>query len=277
VIFALTSWWFIYFSALPGSFKPIYFSMLKDHPACQYSYLQHFKKLVVDLGMPLLMALIAGLFYLGHLILYKKQYRWSVPIMVAASVYTVTSFFILKEPWFCLAAPPALAMISAGGALWLVRRSKKQGVFLTVLILLVGSIMYKGLAFSYNDYHAKVYPHGWPLSIASRDLATYLNKNMKDDDRLMITVDMAASPSFIFYWKPHLIQVITGQETAGEMISQIIKNKISWFVDADPTDPERRLHSLGLALKGTILGEPDIVGCAHVWKTKRLWPENKEK
>ena len=273
IIAALTAWWYLYFSALKQSFMTLYFSVIKGHPACQHAYLYHLQKLVVDMGIPLLVLLVIGLCYSTYLIVYKKQRLWLIPIVVTVSVYGITAFMTLKEPWFCLSARPALAMISAVGALCLLRISKRVRLSLLFLILLVTSVIYQGLFFSYENYHAKVYPHGWPISIAGKRLAVYLNQHMKDDDRALINKRWALNTIFIYYWKSHPIEIFTGKETVENIVNDIKKNKISWLVDSNSLDPQCEPGHLMAEVKGIIDKDPDAAGWADVLNTEKLWSE----
>ena len=274
VVFAITSWWYILFSTMKEEVFNIYFSAANNISRWRNPCTYYFKKLLPDMAAPLMLFLMIGLIYSLYLVFRKRQYRWALPIIVFLSVYLPSSLFITgKAPWLCLSARPALAMIGASGALFLLKKSKRSKLLLAVFCILLASVIFTGLSFSYNKYHALTYPNGWPGANSSKELALYLNEHMEKDDRLMITEfaywQMPVCPIFLYYYNRGPIKIMKGQEKAEDVIQDIINNKISWLVIADSTDPEFNFHRLVKDISNSTLGKPTIVGWSCIWNTGR--------
>ena len=273
VIFLLTSWWYIYFSTLSGTVFNLYFNSASEWA---HRPLYYFKRLLPDLGMGSLFFFIIGICYFSYLIFREKQYKWLLPVIIAACVYIPASFFIrAKTPWLCLSARPALAMIAGGGAMLLLKKAEKSKFLLSAFILFFILSIFIGLSFSYPEYHMNANPNGWPGANSSRELALYLNERMRDDDTLMITEfaywKMPVCAVFLYYWKGRPIEVIKGREKAENVIKEIINNKISWLVIADSPDPQFNFHPLVKEMANSALGKGAIVGWSYVWKADSLW------
>ena len=277
-IVLMASWWYIFFSHIPEDIARYFLvSGVGDtrwiNPVYYYVH-----KLFYDLGGGLLIFAVIGICYLSYLVFWKKKYQWSLPIVVLVSIYVPISFLIVtKSPWLSLAARPALAMMAAGGSLYLFEKSKSVKILIPLVISLLAVTFFTGISFSYPDYHKKIYPHGWPGANSSRELALYLNERMQDDDRLMITeFSYWRTPFcavFIYYWRKNPIMIITGKETIDQIIGNIIKYKISWFVIVDSLGTEYNLSSLVKKAGKSALGNPEKVGWSYVWQTKNFWSE----
>lgn len=282
IIFALTSWWYVFFSDMPKNIFGIYFSIKHNMGTWVNSPHYYFKKLAPDMGIPLLLFFIIGISRLFYLILYKKQYRWAPPLIITLCVYIPASFFIAaKTPWLCLSASPALAMVAGGGAVFLLRMADKSKFLLSVFSILLVFVIYTGLSFSYSGYHMKTYPNGWPGAHSSRELALYLNNHSAGTgDRLMITEfaywKMPICPVFLYYWKGGEvpIEVIRGRWTPQMVMKEIANKKMSWFVIADSPDPEYNLHAFVKEITNSALGKPAVVEWSYVWKTDTLWADH---
>ena len=275
-IFVLTSWWYIFFSSLAKTVFKIYFQAADYYTLWTNSPFYYFKKLLPDLGIAMLFFFIIGVFYILYLIFRRKQFRRGIPLIIIAVIYIPGSFFITaKAPWLCLSARPALAMASGAGALLLIKMAKKSKLFLAILLLSFTYALYAGLAFSYPQYHMETHPNGWPGASESKKLACYLNEHMRDDDRLMITEfaywGLPVCAVFLYYWKGCPIEVIKGEERAENVVKEIIKNKISWFVIVDSHHPYLNFHPLVKDVSNSVLGKPVPVGWSYVWRTRALW------
>lgn len=274
-IFIFTSWWYILFSSLTKTVFKIYFQATDYYMLWTNSPLYLFKKLLPDLGAAMLFFFIIGIFYILYLMFRGKQFRWGIPLIIIAVIYILSSAFIkAKAPWLCLSARPALAMASGAGVLLLIKMSKRSKLLLGVLLLSFIYVVHAGLAFSYPQYHMETHPNGWPGAEASKKLALYLNEHMRDDDRLMITEfaywSMPVCAVFLYYWKGCPIEIIHGQESAGNVIKEIVKNRISWFVVVDSPHPTLNFHQLVKDASGSVLGKPVSVGWSYVWDTRSL-------
>jgi hypothetical protein len=270
--FLLTAWWYIPLSNLTGEVLQYYFSGAVYGDTWANPPLYYVKKLIPDLGTPVLAFCVIGLFYSIYRAFVKKEAKWSVPLVVAFCVYIPISLvFATKTPWLSMSAVPALAMIAGAGALYLLERSNRIKTFFPVFCVLIASAVIGGMAFSYQDYHMETYPNGWPGARSSRELAEYLNAGMKDDDRLMITEfaywRMPLCPVFIYYWKPHEIMIVRNVSSPEKIIEEMRKYGISWFVVADSPDPKYNYHDLVAAMKRSLRKDPVRVGWSYVWET----------
>jgi hypothetical protein len=281
-IFILISWWYIFFSSMPRLIFDIYLSAEKNVSTWANSPLYYCGKLLPDMGLPMLTFFIIGLGYLLHLIFRKKQPRWSLPLIVVLSVYITSSLIIAcKTPWLSLSAVPALAMVAGCGALFLLKIAKKYKFFQAVFTLLLILSILGGFSFSYTKYHISTYANGWSGANYSRELALYLNKVMKNDERLMITQFSYLGtpyclmcPVFLYYLNGRLIYIIDGRDSAEEVMKGIVDNKVSWLAVIDSLDKQFNFHALARSLENHVLGKPFSVGCSHVWNTKALWHHN---
>jgi hypothetical protein len=274
--FLLTAWWYIPLSNLTKEVLQYYFSGAVYGDLWANPPLYYAKKLIPDLGMPVLAFCVIGLFYSVYRTFLKKEPEWSVPIVVTACVYIPISLvFATKTPWLSVSAAPALAMTAGAGALYLLERSNRIKLFFPVFCVLIASAVMAAMAFSYQDYHMETYPNGWPGARSSRELAEYLNAGMKDDDRLMITEfaywRMPLCPVFIYYWKPHEIMIVRNVSSPEKIIEEMKKYRVSWFVVADSPDPKYNYHALVISMKELLREDPGRVGWSYVWKTDILW------
>ncbi|MBN1353462.1 MAG: glycosyltransferase family 39 protein [Candidatus Omnitrophica bacterium] len=278
VILVTNFWWYAYFSQMLKGADKRFFVLTEESAAWLNSTFYYVKKLLPDLNVIIIFFVVIGIGYSVYMAFYKKKYEWSLPLIVALSVYLPISIVIVaKSPWLFLPARPALAMIAGGGALYLFEKSKKikyMGLILAVTLLFAFA---GGLSFSYPAYHKKTYANGWPGAYSSRELALYLNKRMRDDDRLLITEfaywKMPTCAIFLYYWKAHPIEIISGKEKLARIIEDIIKYKISWFVIADSPDPRFNFSSLAEEAEESRLGKPEAVGWSYVWNTKEIAQE----
>lgn len=275
-IFILTSWWYVLFSSLTKTAFKIYFQASDYYALWANSPLYLFRKLPSDLGPAMLFFFIVGIFYILYLTFRSKKWRWGITLVILAAIYIPSSFFITaKAPWLCLSARPALAMAAGAGALLLMKMAKRSKVVLGALLISFIYVLYTGFAFSYPQYHMKTYSNGWPGADSSKKLACYLNEHMRDDDRLMITEfaywSMPVCAVFLYYWKGCPIEIIKGEQKAGNVIKEITMNKISWFVVVDSPHPSLNFHTLVKDASASVLGKPVPVGWSYVWNTKKLW------
>jgi len=275
-VLIVTSWWYIFFSTLTKTAVKIFIQAAGHNAIWIKSPFYYFGKLLPDMGIAILFFFIIGICYLSYLAVRKKQPRWGVPLIIVLSIYIPSSFFIAgKSPWLCLSARPALAMVAGGGALLLIKMVKKLKLLVLVLFISFLCAIYTGFTFSYPRYHMATYPNGWPGANSSKALAFYLNENMQDDDRLMITEfaywKTSVCAVFYYYWKKHPVLIINGRQKAENVIKEIINNKISWFVIADSPDQQFNFHPLVNNIKNSVLGKPYTVGWSYVWNTRALW------
>lgn len=234
------------------------------------------------MGLPILVFFIIGAGYLLYLIFRKKQYKWSLPLIVILCVYVTGSFIIAcKTPWLCLSALPALAMTAGGGALFLLKNAARSKLLLIIFVLLFIFLIFAGFPFSYAGYHMETYQKGWSCSGLSRELAIYLNKNTQNTDRLMLTQfsywgspPCPMCPVFLYYFNGRPVYIIDGRDSAEEVMREIVNNKISWLVVIDSKDTNFNFHPLVNSLANSVLGKPAVVGCSYIWKTGPLWRGN---
>jgi hypothetical protein len=170
---------------------------------------------------------------------------------------------------------PAVAMLAGGGALFILKASKRFKILFPVLCLFLAFSIFTGFTFSYPEYHMKTYPNGWPGAKVSRDLANYLNKHMKEDDKLLITEfaywKMPTCPVFIYYWKPKQMEIIKGKPKADEVINRIKKNRVSWLVIANAPDPDHNFNKLMKEITQRLKKKGKQAGWSFVWNTQELW------
>jgi 4-amino-4-deoxy-L-arabinose transferase-like glycosyltransferase len=270
--FALSSWWYFFFSEMT-THGPVFFftrqeySLLWANPPIYY-----FKKLLPDLGTGILFFLIAGIIALAFKSYREKKFVSLVPLAIAACVYIPISFlFTLKAPWLFLPAIPALAMIAGSGSVYLLEWFKNKRFLRLVVCLLIALVVYQGITFSYQKYHAKTYPNGWPGALSSKKIAEYLNEHMKKEDRLMITDfsywQMPYCPIFLYYSTPHHVKWIKGTDEAKSVLKEASENKTTWLVVIGSPDPKTDPAKLIAGLKES-LGEPKIVGWSYIWHIK---------
>lgn len=272
-LFILTSWWYFFFSTMTGTVFTIYFS--SQDKAWLNSSIYYIEKLIQDMGVPLLIFFIIGFAYIIYMAVRKKQYEWALPAIVVLSVYIPASFLIkCKTPWLCLSARPAMAMIAAAGAIYILRNFKLSKILPIFLIFLSIAVIHTGISFSYSKYHIGTYPNGWPGANASRELAAYLNKNMREGERLMITEfaywQMETCPIFLYYWKGAPIEIIKDRKGADAIIKDIIKKKISWLVIVDTPEGEFNFHDMVKEMSDSSIGKPRVVGWSYVWDVRGL-------
>ena len=283
VVFILTSWWYICFSSMPKALFDIFLSVEKNASTWGNSPLYYFKKLLPDMGLPVLIFFIIGLCRILYLILWKKQCRWSAPIVVVTCVYITGSFIIAcKTPWLCLSATPALAMIAGNGALFLLKIAKRSKVLLIAFMLFFIFSILGGFSFSYAKYHMNSYPNGWSHASHSRELAFYLNKHVRSAERLMLTQFSywgpplcPICPIFLYYSDVRSIYVIDGKDSVEEIIKSAINNRISWFVINDSTDKNLNFHALEKSVTNSVLGKPISIDYSYIWKTDDLWRKDR--
>ncbi|MEA3489201.1 MAG: hypothetical protein U9R44_02515 [Candidatus Omnitrophota bacterium] len=280
VILALCSWWYVFFSKMTTHGARFFSAGTKYALVWANEPLYFVKKLLPDLGTGILFFLVIGLCFLPYKAFFRKKPGWFLPVMVVLCVYIPVSFFFtLKPPWLILPALPALAMTAGGGALYLLRRAGRSRILYPALLIFLAITVFNGLYFSYEGYHTETYPKGWPGARASRELALYLNERMKDDDRLMITGfeywQMPTCPIFLYYWKQHPIKTIRSSERSKDVIDEIIKKNISWFVVVGTPDPsaESNFRKLAEDFSYQTGQRPGIAGWSYVWKTDALWKD----
>ncbi|MFA5500967.1 MAG: hypothetical protein WC404_07815, partial [Candidatus Omnitrophota bacterium] len=162
IVIVFSGWWYMFFSSMPADLFDIYLSAQNNAFAWANSSFYYFKKLLPDLGLPMLIFFLTGLCYILYLFFRKKEYRWSLPLIVFLCVYVPSSFIIMsKTPWLSVSAAPALAMIAAAGALFILRSAKGMKFLLIIFTLLFIFLVHNGLSFSYPAYHMRTYPGGW--------------------------------------------------------------------------------------------------------------------
>ena len=277
-VFILTSWWYLCFSSMPKFLFDIYLSITKNAAVWANSPLYYFKKLLPDMGIPMLALFIIGMCHSFYSIFRKKQYKWSLPLVIASCVYIPGSFIIAcKTPWLCLSAVPALAMIAGGGALFLLKRAKKSKLALSLFAILTIFSLFTGLFFSYDKYHMTTYPNGWSGANSSRELALYLNKRVEDGEKLMITQFSywgkplcQMCPVFLYYWSGKPVYIIDGNDSAEEIMKAIINNRISWLTVIDSSNKQLNFHALVRGITDSTLGNPIIIGPSYIWKTNSI-------
>jgi hypothetical protein len=287
IIFAATSWWYLRFSEMArGGFKRFFVqeALVSIHrEGAPWLKPPHYyvTKILPDLGIVILIFVALGACYLTYLAFRRKRYEWFLPVIVMVSVYVPISLAVkLKSPWLSLPANPALAMLAGGGALYLFEKSRKVRPLVPVLFVSLGITLFLGLRFSYSGYHQRTYPFGWPGASCSRDLAAYLNERMHPEERLLITgFGYWRAPTcaiFAYYWHGDRIKIISGEETVDEIIEEITRNRVSWFVVVGSPEPEFDFPYLLEEAKRSALGDPDTVGWAYVWDTRHFWAPNRE-
>jgi len=278
IILLLTSWWYVGFSEMTRNFINFFFSKAVYGELWMQSPSYYLNKLSPDLGVGILSLAVIGISYFTSLIR-KGQRRWVVPVIVFLCVYIpISLIFTTKTPWLSISAIPALAMLAGGGALYLLKNFKKSPVAKIVLLLSILFTLITAVSFSYSGYQMRTYLFGWPGAEASRELATYLNKHMRDDENLMITTfaywKMPVCPVFLYYWKSHPVQIIDGKKKAGWVIDEIVKNKISWFVIADSPDMAFNFHELTDEMHKMLAARPEKVYWSYVWDVRGLSGKN---
>lgn len=278
-IFILTSWWYVFFSSMPKLVFDIYISAGKNAAAWANSPFYYCRKLLPDMGLPMLIFFIIGAGCLLYLVFRRKQYRWSLPLIVVLCVYITGSFVITcKTPWLSISAVPALAMVAGVGALFLLKIAKRYKILSAFFTLLLILSIIGGFSFSYKKYHMVTYANGWSGSNYSRELALYLNKAMRGSEKLMLTQfsywgepPCLMCPVFLHYWDGRPICVIDGRDSAEEVMKEIIDNKVSWLAVIGSPDERLNFHALVKGLEDSVLGKPVPVGCSHIWRTDALW------
>lgn len=279
IVIIFSGWWYLGFSSMPADLFNIYLSAQNNVSSWANSSIYYFKKLLPDLGLPMLTFFLIGICYILYLFFQKKEYRWSLPLIIFLCVYVPSSFIIMsKTPWLSVSAAPALAMIAAAGALFLLRSARRLKFLLIIVTLLSIFLVHNGLSFSYPAYHMKTYPNGWSGANNSRMLAVYLNGHMRSTERLMITQFCywgaplcSVCPVFLYYYNGGPVYIIDGRDSAGEVIKEIVKNKISWFVVADSQDSSFNFHALVKGINNSVLGNPAKAGSSYIWDTDILW------
>ena len=280
VIFAFASWWYIFFSEMTTHGFQFFFSKAEYSLLWANTAFYYAKKLLPDLGPSILFFLAIGAFSLFFKTFARQQAKWFLPAAVALCVYVpISLLFVLKVPWLSLAARPALAMIGASGALYLLRRSRKHVLALLVLCAFLAFSFYSAFSFPYADYHRKTYPNGWPGARSSRELALFLNDRMSGGDKLLITEfeywQMPTCPVFLHYWDPHtIVRIIKRGEKAEDLADEIAKNNISWLVIVETPLPESDFRALSRDMRSMLKKEGEIVGWSRVWNTEALWKKD---
>jgi hypothetical protein len=282
IVAAMTAWWYVPLSNLTKNANAFYLS--EDHygKLWVHSPLYYIKKLLPDIGIGGIILFIVGLVFLPYFSIIKRRSEIALPLIMFLSVYVPISLIITtKTPWLSYSAVPAIAMTAAGGALFIFGRTYFSRIIRSLLFLVLAFIVFTGVTFSYPAYHMKTYPNGWPGAQASWELAEYLNKHMKDDDRLMITDfaywRMPTCPIFVYYWKPHQIMIIKGTQTTATILKRIKKHEISWFVVADSPDSSYNYHALVKKMEVLLPGKPTHVGWSYVWNVSKILTDESPK
>lgn len=268
---AVSAWWYIYFSGLTGKLSAFYFTDLVYGSQWSRPLYYYAAKLVTDTGFPALIFFLTGLFCLPYFALRKQRPELQIPLIVFAGVFIPISFIITtKTPWLSYSAGPAIAMISAGGALFVLGRSGRYRLLKTSVLFLLVLTVLNGCFFSYTAYHEKTYPNGWPGAKVSRDLAVYLNRHMQKADRLMLS-DFAywnspICPVFVHYWSPRPVSLFKGTDDPEDILQKAKEGPATWLVVADSPDPENNYRSLVQDLTEMIGKGPEQAGWSFIWK-----------
>lgn len=273
------AWWYVCFSRMPGNMFDIFFSKAKNAYSWANSPLYYAGKLLPDLGLPILVFFLIGLGYILYLFFRKNKRSRLVPLIIFLCVYIpISSIIMCKTPWLCVSAAPALAMIAAAGAMFLLRGAGRPVWPKIILIFLLISATVNGAVFSYDGYHIAAYGNGWYGAKNSRDLAVYLNTHMRDGEKLLITQFLywglpvcAMCPVFLYYYRGNPVYVIDGKDSAQEVMREIVKNKISWLAVSDSAKARPDFRSLIRDLTDSALGKPARAGCSYIWNTDALW------
>lgn len=276
VVAALTSWWYLLFSEMTTHGISFFFSKTDYSMPWSNSSLYYFKKLVPDLGWAILILTIIGSACIIYRTFIKKQPRWFFPLSVVLCVYIPISFlFTLKAPWLPLPSFAAIAMIAAGGALWMLKKAKKSKAFFAAFFLLIIFTVYTGLSFSYPGYHTKTYPNGWPGASSSKNIALYLNSQMDENDKFLITEfeywKTPMCPIFEFYSDLEPVRILGPDEPLANLMDEVTRDKVSWLVIIDSPEKESKTRVLAENIRDYLIENPKKVGWGYVWNVERLW------
>ncbi len=270
-IAVLTGWWYVILSNLSGDVIGFFFSREVYGTTWTKPVFYYLMKLLPDLGPAMLLLAVIGVFYLAGAAITRKQPRWAVPMVTALCVYIpISCIFVTKTPWLSFSAAPALAMIAGGGALCLWKASRKIRTLFPVFALLIVLSALTGITFSYRDYHEHTYPNGWPGAIASRELASYLNGRMKDDDKLLISGfaywQMPVCPVFYYYWKPHEVMIMKGKLKPAGVLKKLGEYDFDWLVVTDSPDQDKGQKKEAQEISRRLKKTPETAGWSYVWK-----------
>ena len=278
VVLIASSWWYLFFSEMTTHGPEFFFSRSNYSMQWAQGYGYYIKKLVSDVGATSIPLFTIGLFFLIHKSFSAKQPRWGLPVVVFCCVYIpISLIFVLKAPWLSIPAFPAIAMITSAGILYILDVSKKNIVFRTLPHLFIGFAFLTGIFFSYSGYHELTYPNGWPGAISSKKIAEYLNENMGENDKLLISEfeywNMPVCPIFIYYWNKVPVRIVSADEKAEDIIFSIKNEKVSWLVMVDSPVKDSKMRPLVESLAVSLEKYPKRVGWAYVWEVDDLWEE----
>lgn len=273
VIILLNFWWYFNLSNFSGNLFSYYLSQnTATSIVLSSNILYYFKKLLIDCGIINLFFLLTGLIYSLYLVFIKNQKRWIYPLSILGCVYLILSFVITsKAPWQTVPAIPAIAMVCATGLLFLIRLAKKKKLFKTIIFLLLFLSFFSGFNYSYEVFNSTSYPNGWPGANVSRNLASYLNRNMGPDDSLLISDfsywNETTCPIFLYYWQGEELTILQEKDLDNtEFIEESIKQLgISWLVIPFSPDKDTKRHDAARDISKQLNKEPLRLGWTYIW------------
>lgn len=278
VITLLASWWYLFFSEMTTHGISFFFSKADYSMLWANSSLYYLKKLTHDLGWGIFLAII-GVCVIFYKTFWCKQPRWFFPVSVFLCVYLpISLLFVIKTPWLSIPAYPAIAMIAGSGVLWILKSVKKHKPFIVIFFVLLILVVSSGMRFSYSGYHSATYPNGWPGAKSSRDIALYLNKNMKPGDKFLITEfeywKMPLCTVFGYYSTSTPERTVKGDEEIFPLMEEISRDKISWLVIIDSPKKESSTRALAEEVREHLEENPQKVGWGYIWNVEKVWKKD---
>jgi hypothetical protein len=275
------SYWFITSGISIRELTGYYFSEEIYQKVWLNHWTYYFKKLIPDLGFIQFSLVIIGIPYLIFNSIYEKKPQWLIPVIIFVSVYLPISFiFVTKTPWLSLSARGALAMIAAAGILPAINAAKKFKPILIIPFLVILFAGFTGLSFSYDSYHKAVYPNGWPGARSSFDIASYINRELPNNGKYMITEfaywKKRICPIFVIYSDNIPEKIVKGSDPAEKLIREIKERNISLFVVCNSPDSKHNYNKLIEDFTKLTGINPENIGWTHVWNTSDLWQKNRD-
>lgn len=274
IIFIMTAWWYGPLSTFTEKIFSFYFSSAtRSSLHTGNSFLYYSRKSLYDLGIPVLLLTLSGVIWTAYKWIFKKEKKWLYILSVPAIVYTLLSFVISsKAPWQVITALPGAAMLAGAGLYFLITFPAHRYLLRPLAGIMTVLCLFQATTFSYEVFHKKTYPNGWPGAMASYKLAEYLNSAAETGARVLIPGfaywKRPTCPVFTYYLKDRQI-VITDSNFKSEALSPLIEQyDVSWI--ALPYDPDR-MYTTGMKVReiNRLTGkEPVKAGWSFVWELK---------
>ncbi|MFC1818364.1 ArnT family glycosyltransferase [Thermodesulfobacteriota bacterium] len=251
----IASWWYIFFYPFTDAYLAFFKGHSEEAKGLIEPWWYYFAKLKIDLGLLVLLFLIAGLIAVVPSACFKKRtanlscfkrFRF-LPLFMLLPGYVFLSFSKGKPPWMTISFPSFLALLLAFGCLFLFKLTSQAQHKITgrkilhnkwvALILLIGLLTANTFPFSYGNHFKSMSPNLAKMTLHSYEMSDVVNKNVAENENLLIlpmifrTFPNSADPIFNFNLKPVETLYYKGSNlNFAQFHKNIIQNKINWVL-----------------------------------------------